>query len=87
MAYFDNSGPRIRRPLRRRLPEGGSELDPAKTQYILNVAEEYPRFTPEEVYAEIYYARNRHDIPKEMVRRVLVSRRRKLLSRIFGRGE
>ncbi|MEV7192255.1 hypothetical protein AB0N81_10665 [Streptomyces sp. NPDC093510] len=85
MVYFDNSGPRIRRSLRRRSPQDDSELDPAKTRYILNVAEEYPRFTPEEVYAEIYYGRRRHDIPKEMVRRVLVNRRRNLLPRLFGR--
>lgn len=76
MVYFDKSGRRIRRPLQRRTPPADSNLDDAKTRYILQVAADNPRFTPEEVYAEIHYGRNRHDITKAMVRHVLAKRRR-----------
>ncbi|MGW7518705.1 hypothetical protein ACWGJ2_24270 [Streptomyces sp. NPDC054796] len=85
VVYFDNSGRRIRRPLRRRIPPAGDGLDNAKTRYIRQVAAEYPRFTPDEVYAVIYYRRRRHDIPRHMVRKVLGKRRRKLSLWPFGR--
>ncbi len=78
MVYSDNSGRRIRRPVRRRTPPTDSGLDDAKTRYIRQVAAENPRFTPDEVHAEIYYGRHRHDIPKDMVRRVLARPRAKL---------
>ena len=85
MVYFDKSGRRIRRPVRRRTPPEDSGLDDAKTRYILQVAADNPRFTPDEVYAEIYYGRGRHDITKAMVRQVLAERRRIRSLWPFGR--
>ncbi|WP_432198902.1 hypothetical protein [Streptomyces sp. bgisy027] len=85
MVYFDNSGRRIHRRVRRRTPPADSGIDDAKTRYIRQVAAENPRFTPDEVYAEIYYGRGRHDIPKHMVRRVLGKPRSKLSLWPFGR--
>ncbi|WP_238005904.1 hypothetical protein KZZ52_41855 [Dactylosporangium sp. AC04546] len=85
MAYFDRSGRRIQRPVRRRTPPADPELDDAKVQYILEVAKDHPRFTPEEVYAEIYYGKRRHDITKAMVRQVLAGRRRTSSLWPFGR--
>ncbi|WBB93346.1 hypothetical protein [Verrucosispora sp. WMMC514] len=76
MVYFDKSGRRINRPLQRRTPQPDPNLDAAKTRYILKVAAENPRFTADEVYAEIYHGRRRHDITKAMVRYVLAKRRR-----------
>ncbi|MCX4857504.1 hypothetical protein [Streptomyces canus] len=78
MVYSDNSGRRIHRPVRRRTPPAYSGPDDAKTRYIRQVAEENPRFTPDEVHAEIYYGRGRHDIPKDLVRAVLGKPRPKL---------
>jgi hypothetical protein len=85
MVYFDKSGRRIRRPLQRRTPPADPELDEAKTRYILQVAAAYPKFTPEEVYAEIRYGQGRHDITKTMVRHVLAKRRRTSSRWPFGR--
>jgi hypothetical protein len=66
MVYYDNSGRRIYRPLRRRPPE---PVDPgSRTRYVRQVADELPGFTPAEVYAWIRYIRRRHDIPKVTVR-------------------
>ena len=71
---YDNSGPfshrSLRRPLRRQtqLADGGRAED--KALYIIQVAGENPGITPDEVYEEIV-SRGRHDIPKDMVRRVL----------------
>jgi hypothetical protein len=76
VVYFDKPDRRIRRPIRRRTAPADPGLDDAKTRYVLEVAAECPRFTPDEVYAEIYYGRHRHDIPKAMVRRILAKRRR-----------
>jgi predicted nucleic acid-binding protein len=76
VVYFDKSGPRIHRPVRRRTPPADSGHDDAKTRYIRQAAADNPKFTPEEVYAEIYYGRRRHDITKAMVHKVLVGRRR-----------
>lgn len=71
VVYFDNSGRRIRRPVRRRTPPTYNGPDDAKTRYIRQVADENPRFTPDAVYAEIYYGRRRHDIPKKSSHLVL----------------
>lgn len=85
MVYFDKSGRRVRRPVRRRTATAEPGQDDAKTRYILQIAAEYPNFTPEEVYAAIYYGRRRHDITKAMVRTVLAERRRTFSLRRFGR--
>jgi hypothetical protein len=85
VVYPDKSGRRVRRPVRRRTPPADPGNDDAKTRYILQVAATYPKFTPEEVYAEIYYGRRRHDITKAMVRRVLAGRRRTFSLWPFGR--
>ncbi|MCF2126076.1 hypothetical protein L1I79_06425 [Strepomyces sp. STD 3.1] len=85
MVYSDNSGRRIRRRVKRRSQPAGSKPDEAKTRYIRQVAEENPRFTPEEVYAVIYYHRGRHDISKDMVRKVLREPRLRLPRWPFGR--
>ncbi|MEU1305793.1 hypothetical protein [Streptomyces shenzhenensis] len=85
MVYSDNSGRRIRRRVKRRRQPAGSKPDEAKTRYIRQVAEENPRFTPEEVHAEIYYNRGRHDISKDMVRKVLGEPRLRLPWWPFGR--
>ncbi len=76
VVYFDNSGRRVRRPVRRRTQPADPKNDDAKTRYILEVAAAHPKLTPEEVYAEIYYGRRRHDIAKALVRKVLAERRR-----------
>jgi len=76
VVYPDKPGRRIRRPLRRRSPPAVTEVDDAKTRYVLEVAAEHPRFTPEEVHAEIRYGRHRNDITKAMVRHILDQRRR-----------
>lgn len=78
MVYSDNSGRRIRRRVKRRGQPADGRPDEAKTRYIRQIAEEYPRFTPEEVYQYIYYSRGRHDISKDMVRSVLGASRPKL---------
>ena len=85
MVYFDKSGRRVRRPVRRRTPSADSGLDDAKTRYILQVAADNSNFTPDEVYAEIYYGRRRHDITKAMVRKALAGRRRTFSMWLFGR--
>ncbi|MEU5662712.1 hypothetical protein [Streptomyces longwoodensis] len=85
MVYSDNSGRRIRRRVKRRRQPAGGKPDEAKTRYIRQVAEDNPRFTPEEVHAEIYYNRGRHDISKDMVRRVLGEPRLRLPRWPFGR--
>ncbi|MEU5796998.1 hypothetical protein ABZ800_26230 [Streptomyces sp. NPDC047813] len=85
MVYSDNSGRRIRRRVKRRRQPAGSKPDEAKTRYIRQIAEENPRFTPEEVYQYIYYNRGRHDISKDMVRRVLGMPRPKFPLWPFGR--
>jgi hypothetical protein len=85
VVYFDKSARRIHRPLQRRTPPADAGPDDAKTRYILEVAAENPKFTPDEVYAEIYYGRGRHDIPKRMVRKVLAKPRRKLSLWFFRR--
>jgi hypothetical protein len=85
VVYFDKSGRRIRRRLERSTPRADTDLDDAKTRYILEVAAKHPRFTPEEVYAEIRYGRRRNDIPKDLVRRVLTRRRRSFSLWPFGR--
>lgn len=85
MVYFDKSGRRVRRPVRRRTPPADPGLGDAKTRYILQVATEHPRFTPDEVHAEIYYVRGRHDITKAMVRKTLAGRRRTSAWWRFGR--
>jgi hypothetical protein len=84
VVYFDDSGNRIYRRVRRRTPPADSGADDAKTRYIRQVAEDNPRSTPDEVYAEIYYVRRRHDIPRAMVRRVLAKRRAKRSLWPFG---
>ena len=85
MVYFDKSGRPVRRPVRRRTPPADPGLDDAKTQYVLQVAADYPRFTPEEVYAEIRYGLRRHDITKAMVRGILARHRRTFSLWPFGR--
>lgn len=75
MVYFDKSGRRVRRPLRRRPTPNDPGVDEAKTRYILEVVARHPRFTAEEVYAVIYYRCGRHDITKAMVRSTLASHR------------
>ncbi|HEX5407981.1 MAG TPA: hypothetical protein VFX16_37430 [Pseudonocardiaceae bacterium] len=85
MVYFDKSGRRIRRPVRRRAASAEPGQDDAKTRYILQIAAEYPKFTPEEVHHAIYYHRRRHDISKAMVRAVLTGRRRTFSLQKFGR--
>ncbi|MEU8179085.1 hypothetical protein AB0C14_40025 [Microbispora hainanensis] len=85
MVYFDKSGRRIRRPIERRTPPEDIDLDDAKVRYILEVAAKHPKFTPEEVYAEIRYGRRRNDITKDLVRRVLAKRPRSLSLWPFGR--
>lgn len=75
VVYSDKPGrPRYRHP-ERPAPKADTDLDDAKTRYIREVADEHPGFTPEEVHAQIRY-RGRHDITKDMVRRVLATRRR-----------
>ena len=86
MVYWDKSGRRVRRPVRRRTPTADPGLDDAKTRYILQVATDHPKFTPEEVYAEIYYGRGRHDITKAMVSKTLAGRRRTSARWRFGRS-
>jgi hypothetical protein len=71
MAYPDRPGGRIRRALRRRTSPAVTEVDDAKTRYIREVAAKHPRFTPEEVHAEIHYGRRRRDVTKAMARHVL----------------
>ncbi|MFJ8929249.1 hypothetical protein ACIRLA_21990 [Streptomyces sp. NPDC102364] len=72
MVYYDNSGRRIYRPLRRRPPD---PVDPSgRSRYVRKVADEMPGFTPAEVYAWIRYMRRRHDIPKAAVRATLAER-------------
>lgn len=71
MVYYDNTGSRIHRPALRRTPPVNGAASGADTQYILQVAAEFPRFTPDEVYAEIHFTRRRHDISQQMVRAVL----------------
>jgi deoxyadenosine/deoxycytidine kinase len=85
VVYSDNSGRRIRRRVKRRRQPAGSKPDEAKTRYIRQVAEQYPRFTPEEVHAVIYYNLGRHDISKDMVRKVLAKPRPKRSLWPFGR--
>ncbi|MET7479004.1 hypothetical protein ABZT17_32225 [Streptomyces sp. NPDC005648] len=85
MVYSDNSGRRIRRRVKRRRQPAGSHPDEAKARYIRQVAEENPGATPEEVHAEIYYVRGRHDISKDMVRRVLGEPRPRVSWWPFGR--
>jgi hypothetical protein len=75
VVYSDRSGRRIRRPVRRRPQQDPANDDDPKVQYIRRVAAEFPRYTPEEVYAEIYHGRNRHDIPKALVLQVLGQQR------------
>lgn len=67
MVYYDNTGSRIRRPLRR----SGPSADDATARFIRQVAADHPRFTPDEVYAEISRSRHGQDITKQMVRAVL----------------
>ncbi|WP_157441213.1 hypothetical protein [Actinoplanes awajinensis] len=74
VSYSDKSGRRPRRPLKRRAAPKTSGLDDAKIRYILQIAEANPKFTADEVYAEIYYVRHRHDITKAVVRTVLAGR-------------
>lgn len=57
--------------LRRRLPSRPADLDDDRIGCILEVAREFPRFTPEEVLAEIRYGRRRDDITAPMARYVL----------------
>lgn len=83
--YSDNPGPRIRRQVKRPRPPAENTPDDAKTKYIRQVAAANPRFTPDEVHAVIYYDRGRHDISKDMVRRVLGKPRPRLPLRRFGR--
>lgn len=74
MPYYDKSGGRVRPPrLRRSEPEvrGVSEAD---ARFILQVAAENPKFTADEVYAEICHGRRRKDITKQTVRKVLAER-------------
>ncbi|MFI6441109.1 hypothetical protein [Streptomyces sp. NPDC050759] len=78
MVYSDDSGRRIRRRVKRRAPSADSGIDEAKARYIRQVAAENPRFTPDEVHAKIYYDRGRHDISKDMVRKVLARPRPRL---------
>ncbi|GAA4300342.1 hypothetical protein ACFQY7_27235 [Actinomadura luteofluorescens] len=85
MVYFDKSGRRIRRPLERGTPEPDPDLSDAMIQYILEVAAEHPRFTPEEVHAAIRRVRRRNDITKDMVRYVLTQRNSTSTSRRHGR--
>ncbi|WP_145968852.1 hypothetical protein [Streptomyces hyaluromycini] len=85
MVYFDDSGNRIYRRIRRRIPPAEGGPDDAKTRYIRQVAEDNPGSTPDEVYAEIYYVRRRHDIPRDMVRKVLAKPRPKRSLWPFGR--
>ena len=84
MVYFDKSGRDPDRPVRRRV-QSVPGLDEAKIRYILEVADEHPRFTPAEVYAEIHDGRGRHDITKDMVRTALAGRSRTSVWRRFGR--
>jgi hypothetical protein len=91
MVYFDDSGRRIHRHISYNVPSADSVPSPvsgpgdAKARYIRQVAEENPRATSDEVYAEIHYVRNRHDISKDMVRRVLAKPRPKISRWPFSR--
>ncbi|MFF4631797.1 hypothetical protein [Streptomyces griseorubiginosus] len=98
MVYFDDAGRRIHRPIEYDAARGqgasgdsGSPAsrpadngpDDAKARYIRRVAEENPKATPDEVYAEIYNVLNRHDISRDMVRLVLAKRRPHRVRRFF----
>lgn len=84
MVYYDKSDDSIGRPLRRRAQEPEAGLDEEKVRYILEVADEFPRFTPDEVYATIHHERRRYDITIGMVRLTLDGRSRSSVQRGFG---
>ncbi|MFE9107886.1 hypothetical protein [Actinomadura geliboluensis] len=84
MVYSDKPGRRIFRPPRRRVPPADAAPNDAKVRYILEVAAEYPKATPAEIYTVIRQVKGRHDITKAMVRRVLRFRRTPSQRR-FGR--
>lgn len=69
MVYYDGTGRRIRRPLRRRTPL--IKCKSADVEYIRQVATDNPRLTADEVHALIRYGRRRHDISKATVRAAL----------------
>jgi hypothetical protein len=75
VVYSDNPGRRFHRRVKRRIPPAASRPEDAKARYIRKVAAQYPKFTADEVHAEIYYGRGRHDISKDMVRKVLAQPR------------
>ncbi|MGN9908616.1 hypothetical protein ACTMTJ_13820 [Phytohabitans sp. LJ34] len=87
MVPNDESGRRIYRPVRRtRKPSPETTpLTEAKRQAILRVMNQYRRFGPKQVHAEL--RRTRHDITLVMVRTVFqqLGRRESRLPRIFRR--
>ncbi|TDD97691.1 hypothetical protein [Actinomadura rubrisoli] len=74
MTYSDKRERSVRRPLQRSTSPAPADLDDAKTRFILEVAAKHPRFTPEEVYAEIRYGQRRSDITTDMARHVLADK-------------
>lgn len=70
MVYFDDTGRRIRLRVRRK-PSSGGVFDQATIRYVRQVAERNPRFTPDEVHAEICHSQGRHDITRQAVRAIL----------------
>jgi hypothetical protein len=86
MVPNDESGRRIYRPVRRTDKSAFNEsLDGAKRQAILRVMDQYGRFGPKQVHAEL--RRTRHDITLNQVRTVFqqVGRSESRLPRIFRR--
>ncbi len=87
MAPNNQSGRRPRRHVgrTRKVSFDASALTDAKQQAILRVMNEYTRFGPKQVHAEL--RRTRHDISLDMVRVVFqrAGRKEGLLSRFLGR--
>lgn len=67
---YDNSGSFSHQPLRRPVRHRTPSTAEADALCIVQVAAENPRFTPDEVYAEI--RKGRSDISRDMVRAVLL---------------
>ena len=87
MVPNDEAGRRIYRPVRRtrKPPLDRPPLNEAKRQAILRVMNQYRRFGPKQVHAEL--RRTRHDITLVMVRTVFqqLGRSESRISRIFRR--
>jgi hypothetical protein len=70
MVYNEHNGRRMHFQVHRPAPAECAVGDSTR-QYIRQVADEYPRFTPAEVHAEIHHGRGLRDISIDMVRSVL----------------